>query len=124
MPKNYYDEDDEDEEEVSIEEVPRIVKTIILKHAKGEDIEEIEREKQDGVKVYEVEIIAGDEEIELKVARNGKIISRKVKSRWDDEDDDDDDDDDSDELWEKIESLHRQLAELNEAVEHFRNKLK
>jgi hypothetical protein len=32
--------------------------------------------------------------------------------------------DNSDELWEKIESLHRQLAELNEVVELLRNKLK
>ncbi len=40
------------------------------------------------------------------------------------EDDENDERDDSNELWEKIESLHRQLAELNEAVEHLRNELK
>ena len=135
------EDEDDDEDEVSIKEVPKTVRATILKHARGGAIEEIERENEDGTYIYEVEIIMGNKEIELKVAQNGELLGKEVEDEDDndeDEDDDDEDDDDEDdeeceyeddeddldELWEKIESLHRQLAELNEVVEHLRNELR
>jgi len=80
---------DEDEEEVSIGQVPEAVKATILEHAKGGKIEKIERENEDDKVIYEAEIVIGDKEIELKIDSSGKLLSKEVQ----DEDDDDNDED-------------------------------
>jgi len=83
-------EDDEDNEDVvSIDEVPEAVKATILKHAEGGKIQEIERGNEDGKVIYEAEIIIDDKEVELKIDSNGKLLSKEMQ----DEDDDDNDED-------------------------------
>lgn len=84
------DDEDEDEEQVSIDQVPTAVKTTILKEAKGGTIKKIERETEDGKTIYEAEAIINGQEVEIKVAADGKLLSKKVEDA-DDEDDDDDD---------------------------------
>ncbi len=97
------DEDEDEGEQVSIKDVPKAVKATILKCAKGGEIEEIEREEEDGKVVYDVEISVGDKEYELEIAKNGKLLSKEAdeadddNDEGDDEADDDDDDDDNDE---------------------------
>lgn len=85
------DEEEEEEEEVSIGEVPRVVKATILKHAAGGEIEEIERETKDDKVIYEVVVIIGDKELELKVAADGKLLSKEVEDEDEDEEDEDED---------------------------------
>jgi len=80
------DDEDEDEEQVSIDQVPAAVKATILEEAQGGTIEEIERETEDGKTVYEAEVIINGEEVEIEVAADGTLLSKKV------EDDDDEDD--------------------------------
>ncbi len=82
--------DDDEQEQVSINELPKAVKATILKHAKGGEIKEIEREDEDGKIIYEAEVIIGGKEVELKVASNGRLLSKETE---DDDDDDDNDDD-------------------------------
>jgi hypothetical protein len=82
------DDDDEDSEEVSIKQVPKRVRATILKESKGGKIEEIEREKEDGKVIFEVEVLIDGKEIELKIAPNGKLLSKE-----EDVDDHDDDED-------------------------------
>jgi len=70
------DEDEgEDDERVSLDDVPRAVRATIQKHAKGAEIEEIERETEDGETVYEVVV-------ELRISPEGKVLGPE-------EDDDD-----------------------------------
>ncbi len=81
--------EDEDEEKVSIDDVPTAVKATILKHADGGKIQEIERGNEDGKVIYEAKVLIGDKEIELKIDSSGKLLSKEVQ----DEDDDDNDED-------------------------------
>ena len=83
------DEDDDDEEQVSIDDVPAAVKATILANAGDGTVKEIERETEDGKAVYEAEVIIDGQEVEIKVADDGTLLSKEV----DDDDDDDDDDD-------------------------------
>ncbi len=82
----------EQEQEVSIEQVPAAVKATIL--AQGGTIEEIEAETENGQTVYEAELIIDGQEVEIEVAADGTLLSRKVDDDDDDGDDDDEDDDD------------------------------
>jgi len=91
------DEDDEDDEEVSIGEVPRDVKITILKHAADRKIEVIECEEEGGQVAYEVGVIIGGKEVELKVNAKGKLVSKEIEDDDDEDDEDDDDEDDDDE---------------------------
>jgi len=79
----------EDEEKVSIDDVPTAVKATILKHADGGKIQEIERGNEDGKVIYEAKVLIGDKEIELKIDSSGKLLSKEMQ----DEDDDDNDED-------------------------------
>jgi uncharacterized membrane protein YkoI len=78
-------DEDEDEEEVSLDEVPEAVKATILREAAGAEIKELERETEDGQTVYEAEAIIDGQEVEIKVAADGTLLSKEVE----DEDDDD-----------------------------------
>jgi len=80
-------DDDEQEREVTIDEVPEAVRDTILKEAGDNKIEEIEEETENGVVTYEAEWHEDGKEIEIKVAADGTLLKREV------EDDDDDDDD-------------------------------
>lgn len=76
------------EKKVTLDQVPAPVKATILKEAGNNKITEIEETSKDGKVVYfEAEWKLDGKGIEIKVAPDGKLISRKVET-----DDDDDDD--------------------------------
>lgn len=83
------DDDGEDEQKVSLDQVPEAVKATILAEAKGATVKEIERETKNGQTVYEAEWVENGQEVEIKVASDGTLVKREV-----DQDDDADDDDD------------------------------
>jgi len=103
------DDDDDDEVRVSLDQLPAAVRATILKEAKGGKIKEIELEHG----VYEADVLV---ELEIKVAPDGRLLSRKIEKADDDDDDehearghdDDDEDDDDDE--------HLSLDQLPDAV--------
>ncbi len=78
---------DEDEEKVSIDQVPAAVKATILKEAGGATIKEIERETKNGKTAYEAEWVADGKEIEIKVAPDGALLKREVEEEDDDDGD-------------------------------------
>jgi uncharacterized membrane protein YkoI len=78
------EDEDEDEEEVSLDDVPAAVKATILKEAAGAEIEEVDKETEDGQTVYEAEFEADGKEIEIEVATDGTLLERETE-----EDDDD-----------------------------------
>jgi len=85
---------EEEEKEVTLEQVPAAVKATILKEAGGNKVEEIEVETKDGRDVYEAEWKVDGKEVEIKVAADGTLLKKKVES--DDEGDDEDEEEDED----------------------------
>jgi uncharacterized membrane protein YkoI len=81
------DHDDDDDVTVTLDQVPAAVKATIEKAAQGGKITEIEREGEGDKAVYEAEVVIEGKEYEIKVAADGKLISKKLDT---DEDDDDD----------------------------------
>jgi uncharacterized membrane protein YkoI len=79
---------DDDEEKVSLNDLPGVVKAAILEHAKGGEIKKIERENENGQTIYEAEVVTGGKELELKVAADGKLLSVKAEDKEQDDDDD------------------------------------
>ncbi len=78
---------DEQEEEVTLDQVPAAVKATILKESAGGKITEIERETKNGKTVYEAEFLRNGQEIEIKIAPDGTVLGREVEGEEDDEDD-------------------------------------
>ena len=83
----------EQEQEVSIDQVPEAVKATILAEAKGGTIQEIEMETENGQTVYEAEVIIDGQEADIEVAANGTLLGKEAE----DADDENDEDDNSDE---------------------------
>jgi len=81
------DDDDDDGVAVTLDKVPAAVKATLEKAAEGGKIGKIECEKKGDTTVYEAEVVIEGKEFEVKVAADGKLISKKV-------DDDDEDEDD------------------------------
>ena len=84
--------------EVSVDDVPDVVKNAATAKYPGAEIEEAEKLDRNGETVYELEIevetAAGEHEYELLIDSKGNI--NRVSSEDDDDDDDDDDHDDGD----------------------------
>ena len=70
--------EEEDDDEVSLNEVPAAVKATILKETKGGKIKEIEREKEDGKIVYEVEFVLAGKKCAITVDPAGKLLGKEV----------------------------------------------
>ena len=77
-PKGEHGIEHESEEEITLEQCPAPVKATIMKEAKGGKIEEIEKEVENGVLLYEAEILIDGKEIEIKVAPDGKLLEKEV----------------------------------------------
>lgn len=82
-------DDGENEQAVTIDQVPAPVRATILAEAKGAQIKEIERETTKNGEVYEAEWIENGQNVEIKVAPDGKLLKRKVEQDDDANDDDD-----------------------------------
>ena len=83
------DEDDDEEEEqiVSMDAIPEAVKATLEKEAAGAEIKEVDMETEDGVTVYEAEVIVDGQEVDIKVAADGTLLAKEVENE--DEADDD-----------------------------------
>jgi uncharacterized membrane protein YkoI len=86
------------EEDIPLDAVPKPVIDAAMAAVPGLVIDEVERELEKGVVVYDVEGKAGGVRVEVEVTAEGKVL--EVERGDDDDDkagDDDDDDDDDDE---------------------------
>ena len=68
------------EQEVTLDEVPAPVKTIISALAFGGKIEKISKEIEDGKTTYEAEIQRDDLELEIEMDANGNVLKIEVGS--------------------------------------------
>ncbi|MFQ6133455.1 MAG: PepSY domain-containing protein [Armatimonadota bacterium] len=99
---------DDDEEQVSLDQVPPAVKATILKAAEGGTITEIEVETENGQTVYEAEVIIDGKEVDILVAPDGALLGKEVEG--DEEEDEEEveveaDDDDDEEGEEELVAL-------------------
>ncbi len=63
--------------DVSLSEAPQAVRATIKRETKGFDIDDLERDKDDGKIVYEVDAENGDREIKLKIAEDGTLLEKE-----------------------------------------------
>ncbi|MHC4213046.1 MAG: PepSY domain-containing protein [Planctomycetota bacterium] len=61
-------------DDVSLSEVPQAVRTLIERETKGFEIDDIERDKDDGKIVYEVDAENDSGEMKLKIAKDGTLL--------------------------------------------------
>jgi len=80
------EEEEDGEEKITMEDLPAPVRAVVSKFAANGEIEELEKETEGGIVVYEAEIEIGDVEIEIEMDADGNVLEIEV-------DDDDDDDD-------------------------------
>src|SRR5688500_7759193 len=71
---------DSKEETVKLEDCPKAVQDTIRKAAAGGKIEEVEKETENGKTVYEAEVVIDGDEYEVKVADDGKLLSKKQEN--------------------------------------------
>jgi uncharacterized membrane protein YkoI len=64
-------------EDVSLSEVPQAVRATIERETKGLEIDDIERDKDDGKIVYEVDAENDNREIKLKIAADGTLLQKE-----------------------------------------------
>jgi len=74
---------DEEKEEgnavkVAIEQVPAAVRATLQQEAPGVAITTVDKEEEDGKVTYEADAMIGGQNYEIKVAPDGKLISKKV----------------------------------------------
>jgi uncharacterized membrane protein YkoI len=101
----------DDDVVVSIDAVPAAVKATILAEAQGNVIQEIEAETENGVTIYEAEVLIDGKETDILVAADGTLLAAEVDDEDEEADDDDEDEEDEDEADVKV-----SLADLPEAV--------
>jgi hypothetical protein len=76
--------DDDNEQTVSLDSLPDVVKTAIVKASEGGTVKKVVSEKEDGQTTYEAEVVISGQEFEIKVAADGKILEKKAENDADD----------------------------------------
>lgn len=71
-------EKEEDEQKVSINDVPEAVRATLKREAFGAEIKTVDMEKRDGNTVYEADAKIDGENYEILVSPKGKLISKKL----------------------------------------------
>jgi len=70
-------------EDVSLSDVPQAVRQTIERELKGREIDDIERDRDDGRIVYEIDV-DGDNDLRIKVAEDGTLMEREEQLDDDD----------------------------------------
>jgi hypothetical protein len=93
------DEAEEGETRVKLADLPKAVQKTLKRESRGGEIEEIERETEDGQVVYEAEVEyetkSGELVYEIEIREDGVLISKLLEEE-DDEDEDDDEESEKD----------------------------
>lgn len=63
--------------DIPYEELPQAVQATVQRETKGGEIVDIERERENGRIVYEIEFIQEGVKYEIKVAPDGRLLERK-----------------------------------------------
>ena len=73
------EKDEKDEQKVSIDQVPPVVKATILSQAGSGTVEEIEQETKDGKTVYGADLVIDGKKFEIKVSSDGKLLDKQAE---------------------------------------------
>ncbi|HUO10243.1 MAG TPA: hypothetical protein VM008_18190 [Phycisphaerae bacterium] len=68
------------ETKVAFSSLPAAVQATLTKEANGAEVKEADMEMKDGVKVYEADVMIGGKNMEVVVAENGTVVSRKEEN--------------------------------------------
>jgi hypothetical protein len=77
--------DEDDEQVVSMDKLPDVVKAAIVKASEGGTVKKVVSEKEDGKTTYEAEIVINGKESEIKVDADGKVLDKKAEGDKDTE---------------------------------------
>jgi hypothetical protein len=77
------DNEEKDEQEVSMDQVPPAVKATILKEAGNGTIKEIEQETKEGKTIYGADLIIDGNKFEIKVSPDGKLLDKHTEGKDD-----------------------------------------
>ena len=81
--KSEGDEKDEQEEAVTLKQLPKAVRSTLQRESRGGEIEELEKETEDGSVVYSAEVEyetdAGELVYEVEIAENGVLLSKVLE---------------------------------------------
>ena len=72
-------EEEGDEVKMKFSEVPPAVQKTLTEQAMGEKIDTVDKEMNKGNVVYETDLKHGGKNWEIRVAEDGKLISRKIE---------------------------------------------
>lgn len=120
---------EDQDQPLTIEQLPAAVRATLEAQAQGNPIEDIEKETEDGVTFYSADIIQGDKKLGVEIAEDGTLLNSEPEAiKGHDEDADaegdegveaDDHDDDSAHAdGERHESGERESADTDGEAEH------
>jgi hypothetical protein len=79
------EEKEENEVKVKFDDCPAAVKATITKEAEGTKVDTVDKETDDGKTIYEADAKINGTNYEIKVAEDGKLISKKIDAEEDEE---------------------------------------
>lgn len=86
MPWQDKEDDDANEVAVSIDQVPAAAKATLTKEAGNGKIDEIDKVTEGGRTIYEADVLLDGKKWEVRVAEDGKLISKELDEEKDKED--------------------------------------
>jgi uncharacterized membrane protein YkoI len=66
------------EEKIAFAQLPAAVQKTLTDEAKGNKIETVDKESEDGKTIYEADVKIGGKNYEIKVAEDGGLVSKKL----------------------------------------------
>ena len=76
---HHKESDEGDEVKMNFSEAPAPVQATLTREANGATITSVDREEKNGKTVYETDVKSGDKTLEIRVAPDGKLLSKKVE---------------------------------------------
>ena len=95
-PQSVLADENEQEEIVTLEQLPPAVRKTLQRESTGGTIGEIEKETKQGRVIYAADVMLDGRKYEVEIAANGILIKKELEEQEDDEDEDEDDDDNDD----------------------------
>lgn len=72
-----YADDDDPDDNMKVEDLPKAVRDTVVREVKDGKITEIDREDERGRKYFEIEFTQNNRRYEIHVAEDGKLLRRK-----------------------------------------------
>ncbi len=80
--------EEENSVEITLDQVPAAARATLEKEAAGAKIDKVDKEMEKGKTIYEVDVPISGKNHEIKVAEDGKLISKKLDEEGEEKEDD------------------------------------